>query len=74
MRKVEKALKSDGVLYASFKYGTGEKIVNGRHFSYYNEYDLDWLSNLGLIEYWISEDVRLDHPCEKWLNTLWRIP
>ena len=72
MEKVERALKPDGVLYASFKYGEGEKKVGERHFSYYNEYDLDWLSGLGLIEYWISEDVRPDRPGEKWLNTLWR--
>ena len=72
MEKVERALKPDGVLYASFKYGEGEKKVGERHFSYYNEYDLDWLSNLELIEYWISEDVRPDRPGEKWLNTLWR--
>ncbi len=72
MMKVENALKSDGVLYASFKYGEGEKCVNGRHFSYYNEFDLDQLSTLGLIEYWVSEDVRLDRAGEKWRNTLWR--
>lgn len=72
MEKVERALKPEGVLYASFKYGEGERIVGERHFSFYNEYDLDWLSGLGLIEYWISEDVRPDRPGEKWLNTLWR--
>ncbi len=72
MEKVERALKADGVLYASFKYGKGEKITEGRHFSYYNEYDLNLLSNLGFIEYWISEDVRSTHSSEKWLNTLWR--
>ncbi len=57
---------------ASFKYGEGERIVGERHFSYYNEYDLDFLSSLGLIEYWVSEDVRPDRSGEKWLNTLWR--
>ena len=72
MEKVERALKPEGVLYASFKYGEGERIVGERHFSCYNEYDLDWLSGLGLIEYWISEDVRPDRPGEEWLNTLWR--
>ena len=72
MAKVERALKPDGVLYASFKYGEEEKNIDGRHFSFYNETDLDWISDLGLIEYWISEDVRLNKQGEKWLNTLWR--
>ena len=72
MAKVERALKPDGVLYASFKYGEEEINIDGRRFSFYNETDLDWISDLGLIEYWISEDVRLNKQGEKWLNTLWR--
>ena len=72
MRRVVQALTPYGVLYASFKYGEGENDVDGRHFSYYNEYDLDTLTDLKLIEYWVSDDVRLDHANEKWLNTLWR--
>ena len=72
MRRVVRALTPYGVLYASFKYGEGENDVDGRHFSYYNEYDLDTLTDLKLIEYWVSDDVRLDHANEKWLNTLWR--
>ncbi len=72
MRKVVQALTPYGVLYASFKYGEGENDIDGRHFSYYNEYDLDSLTDLKLIEYWVSNDVRPDHANEKWLNTLWR--
>ena len=72
MAKVERALKPDGVLYASFKYGEEEINIDGRQFSFYNETDLDWISDLGLIEYWISEDVRPNKQGEKWLNTLWR--
>lgn len=34
LNKISKALKENGVLYASFKYGTGERFVNGR---YYND-------------------------------------
>ena len=72
MAKMKRALKPDGVLYASFKYGDGEENIGGRHFSYYSEYDLDWISDMGFIEYWISEDVRPGHAGEKWLNTLWQ--
>ena len=36
MEKVSRALKEQGVLYASFKYGDDEKTVDGRLFSLYN--------------------------------------
>lgn len=72
MSKVSRALKPQGVLYASFKYGDDERVVDGRFFSFYNETDLDWISDLGLIEYWITEYDRPKRPREKWLNTLWR--
>ena len=72
MEKVSRALKEQGVLYASFKYGDDERVVDGRFFSFYNETDLDWISDLGLIEYWITEYDRPERPREKWLNTLWR--
>ena len=72
MEKVSRALKEQGVLYASFKYGDDEKTVDGRLFSLYNETDLEWISDLGLIEYWIIDDVRTEHVGAKWLNTLWR--
>ena len=72
MEKVSRALKEQGVLYASFKYGDDEKTVDGRLFSRYNETDLEWISDLGLIEYWITDDVRTEHVGAKWLNTLWR--
>jgi len=71
IKKVERAMKPDAVLYGSFKHGEGERDIEGRHFSFYNEGDLDGLTNLRLIKYWISDDLRPDHP-EKWLCTLWR--
>ena len=52
--------------------GDDERVVDGRFFSFYNETDLDWISDLGLIEYWITEYDRPERPREKWLNTLWR--
>ena len=73
MDKVSAALKPEGVLYVSFKYGDSEEEIEGRHFTFYSEYDLNWMfPDLGLIEYWISEDVIPGRENEKWLNTLWR--
>ena len=74
--KVSAALKPEGILYASFKYGTEERVTNGRFFSDYTEQDLGTLLNrenrLSLLEYWITEDVRPERSGEKWLNFIAR--
>ena len=72
LRKVSRALKPGGVLSASFKYGQAERVQGGRFFSDYTEADLPTLltpeNQLTLLEYKITEDVRPDHPNERWLN------
>lgn len=72
LHKVSAALKSGGVMYASFKYGKAERVSNGRFFNDYTENDLDTLltpeNQLSLLEYWITEDVRPDRSGERWLN------
>ena len=72
MGKVSAALKPGGVLYASFKYGSEERVSNGRFFNDYTEDDLSTLltpqNHLTLQEYWITEDVRPDRAGERWLN------
>jgi SAM-dependent methyltransferase len=72
MDKVSAALKPGGILYASFKYGSDERVSNGRFFNDYTENDIDTLltpeNQLTLLEYWITEDVRPTHSGERWLN------
>ena len=72
LNAVSAALKPNGILYASFKYGSRERICNGRFFNDYTEKDLDTLLNaenrLTLLEYQITEDVRPERSGEKWLN------
>lgn len=72
LARVSAALKPGGILYASFKYGNTERVVNGRFFNDYTEADLDTLltseNQLSLLEYWITEDVRPDRCGERWLN------
>ena len=74
--KVSAALKSGGILYASFKYGSSERVSNGRFFNDYTETDIDTLltpeSRLALLEYRITEDVRPEHTGERWLNIVAR--
>ena len=72
MKKVSAALKPNGFLYASFKYGSEERTSGGRFFNDYTEDDIDTLltpkNQLQLVEYWITEDVRPEHAGEQWLN------
>ena len=68
-------LKHDGVLYASFKYGTTERIKDDRFFCDMNETSLtDLIQNAGLLvtELFVTVDVRSDRLDEKWINVLAR--
>ena len=72
MKKVSVALKPGGVLYVSFKYGSGERVSGGRFFNDYTEDDIDALltseNHLTLLEYCVTEDVRPERSGECWLN------
>lgn len=72
MSKVSAALKSGDILYASFKYGSGERVCDGRFFNDYTEHDIETLltpeNNLTLLECRVTEDVRPEHAGERWLN------
>lgn len=72
LQKISKALKSNGYLYASFKYGQEERIKDDRFFNDYTEKDIDDLccnqNGLKLLECYITEDVREGRAGEKWLN------
>ncbi len=68
------ALKPGGVLYASLKYGEGERIdAHGRHFTDANEFRLrTWVTGLrGLFktDCWVTADQRADRS-DTWLNAL----
>lgn len=70
--KCYKALKSDGIMYASFKYGSFNGIRDGRQFLDLNEelilnYIID--SGFKLIETKITFDVRPNRD-DKWLNVI----
>lgn len=68
----EKALKDNGILYCSFKYGTYEGERNGRVFTDLNEDLLNTYlknTNLKLVDTMITTDVRPNRD-EKWLNVI----
>lgn len=72
--KMARALKPNGVIYASFKYGDFEGERNGRYFTCLTEESLAELladmPALGHCQTWVSSDVRGGRDDELWLNCL----
>lgn len=72
--KMINALKHDGIIYASFKYGEYEGMRNGRYFIDFTEtsfikYIAD-TDNVEIAELWITGDERPNRGDEKWLNLI----
>ena len=68
------ALKSEGRIYTSFKYGEFEGERNGRYFTdFTTDTFKDFIHDmhgLKIEEHWITGDVRPGRGEEKWLNLL----
>ena len=76
MQKAYLALKNDGIIYLSFKYGEENYKKNGRDFTCFTEQKfLDLIKNLKFKkeEIFITKDVRKDRKNEKWLNVILRV-
>ena len=76
LKKMAIAIKDNGVIYTSFKYGEFEGERNGRYFTdftleMFEEY-LQRVPELQIEEYWITGDVRPGRGEEKWLNLILR--
>ena len=72
LNKLKNSLKSNGAMYASFKYGDYEGDRNGRYYLDLNENSFNRYligSGLKLLESTLSEDVRPGRN-EKWLNII----
>ena len=76
LQKTSDALKPDGVLYTSFKYGVFEGIRGGRYFTDLTENSLKTLMakvpSLQIVDTWITNDVRPGREEERWINILAR--
>ena len=74
--RLRDALVPGGVLWASFKLGTEERIEADRHFTDFDETRMATLlagvSGLSLIEMWITQDSRSDFSHQSWLNVTCR--
>ena len=74
--KMAKALKTDGIIYTSFKYGDFEGERNERYFTDMTESSFEELikgiKELHIEEEWVTADVRPGRDQEKWLNLILR--
>lgn len=75
-KRMSKALKDEGIIYTSFKYGDFSGERNGRYFTDMTEDSFAKLianvENLKVEEQWITADVRPQRGNEKWLNLILR--
>lgn len=76
MKRMTHAVKSHGIIYTSFKYGTFSGERNGRYFTDMTENTFEELlqkiPGLEVEEQWITSDVRPGRGEEKWLNLILR--
>lgn len=76
MKKMAAALKENGIIYTSFKYGTFEGERNGRFFTDMTEKTfaefIGEIEDLKVEEQWTTSDVRPGRGEEKWLNLILR--
>lgn len=76
MKKMTLAVKANGIIYTSFKYGTFSGERNGRYFTDMTEETfgalLQKIPELEIEEKWITSDVRPGRGEEKWLNLILR--
>ena len=72
--KMSRALKLNGIIYTSFKYGEFEGYRNGRYFTYFTEEVwrafVEEIPQLQIEELWITGDVRVGRGEERWLNVI----
>lgn len=75
MNKLYIALKNDGVIYASFKYGNGQTVRGERIFTDMTDVSVRKLmenSGFNIVEIGFSMDVRSGREDEKWVNVIGR--
>ena len=75
LRRIHRALRCTGICYMSFKYGTTDRVKDGRAFTDLDEEQaqvlLAQLDGVVVLKQWITVDKRPDRD-EKWLNVLWK--
>lgn len=76
LARLKRALKTDGILYASFKYGETEKMRGERSFSDFTENQVKQLfleNGFEVLEFALTGDVREGREDEMWCNVVGKI-
>lgn len=73
-KKMIRALKTDGILYTSFKYGDRAGMRNGRYFTDFTEESFEkyirGIEGICIRMLWVTGDVRPNRGNERWLNMI----
>lgn len=76
LQRIADALKDGGILYASWKYGSQDRISEGKYYCDMNDsliYGiLKEIPEFHIVDIWTTKDVRIKHSNQKWLNILLR--
>lgn len=76
LNRMIRALRRDGYIYTSFKYGDFEGYRNERYFTDFTESSFaDFINDIPggeITEEWVSSDARPEKSAEKWLNLIIR--
>ena len=73
LRRLRRLLRPGGILYASFKYGTEERVKEGRYFcDFTHESCRSLMEQAGFVvrEIFVTGDVREGRGDEKWVNVI----
>ena len=74
LERMSQALKKNGIIYTSFKYGDFEGLRNGRYFTDFTEETfavlISGIPSLSVEKQWITGDARTGRENEKWLNVI----
>ena len=74
LHRIADTLKYEGILYASWKYGTQDRILEGKKYCDMNDtliYEIiKKISEFHIAKIWTTKDVRNKHNTQKWLNIL----
>ena len=75
LQRIYRLLRTGGIFYASFKYGSGERTKEGRYFKDLEEEEGRALmeeAGFSVKEVFITRDVRPNRYDEKWINLIMR--
>lgn len=76
IEKLYRALKKNGILYASFKLGSGERFADGRFFNDYMEKEIMEIfsgqKGFEIKEFFVTEDVKKERKDKMWINVIIR--